>query len=88
ELGRARRVARDVVAAELHVDGRRQAEVEDLRDDVGRLEEELDARSRLQQYGLTASNVGQNVLIALSGSSQTAPAYWLNPQNGVVYSIA
>ena len=45
-------------------------------------------RSRLQQYGLTASNVGQNVLIALSGSSQTAPAYWLNPQNGVVYSIA
>jgi CzcA family heavy metal efflux pump len=45
-------------------------------------------RSRLQQYGLTASNVGQNVLIALSGSSQTAPAFWLNPQNGVVYSIA
>lgn len=45
-------------------------------------------RSRLQQYGLTASNVGQNVLIALSGSSQTAPAFWLNPVNGVVYSIA
>jgi len=45
-------------------------------------------RSRLQQLGLTASNVGQNVLIALSGSSQTAPAFWLNPQNGVVYSIA
>jgi CzcA family heavy metal efflux pump len=45
-------------------------------------------RTRLQQYGLTASNVGQNVLIALSGSSQTAPAFWLNPQNGVVYSIA
>ncbi|MDQ0027541.1 CzcA family heavy metal efflux pump [Variovorax paradoxus] len=45
-------------------------------------------RSRLQQYGLAAANVGQNVLIALSGSSQTAPAFWLNPQNGVVYSIA
>jgi multidrug efflux pump subunit AcrB len=45
-------------------------------------------RSRLQQLGLTASNVGQNVLISLSGSSQTAPAFWLNPQNGVVYSIA
>ncbi|MBT2335209.1 efflux RND transporter permease subunit [Variovorax paradoxus] len=45
-------------------------------------------RTRLQQYGLTAANVGQNVLIALSGSSQTAPAFWLNPQNGVVYSIA
>jgi CzcA family heavy metal efflux pump len=45
-------------------------------------------RTRLQQYGLTAANVGQNVLIALSGSSQTAPAFWLNPVNGVVYSIA
>jgi len=45
-------------------------------------------RSRLQQMGLTASNVGQNVLISLSGSSQTAPAFWLNPQNGVVYNIA
>jgi CzcA family heavy metal efflux pump len=44
-------------------------------------------RSRLQQMGLTASNVGQNVLIALSGSSQTAPAFWLNPQNGVVYNV-
>ena len=45
-------------------------------------------RTRLQQFGLTAANVGQNVLIALSGSSQTAPAFWLNPQNGVVYNIA
>ncbi len=45
-------------------------------------------RTRLQQVGLTAQNVGQNVLIALSGSSQTAPAFWLNPQNGVVYNVA
>ena len=45
-------------------------------------------RTRLQQFGLTAFNVGQNVLVSLSGSSQTAPAFWLNPQNGVVYNIA
>jgi len=45
-------------------------------------------RSRLQQVGLTAFNVGQNVLVALAGSSQTAPAFWLNPANGVVYNIA
>jgi multidrug efflux pump subunit AcrB len=45
-------------------------------------------RSRLQQVGLTAFNVGQNVLVALAGSFQTAPAFWLNPQNGVVYQIA
>jgi multidrug efflux pump subunit AcrB len=45
-------------------------------------------RSRLQQVGLTAFNVGQNVLVTLAGSFQTAPAFWLNPQNGVVYQIA
>ncbi|MET0383783.1 MAG: efflux RND transporter permease subunit [Burkholderiaceae bacterium] len=45
-------------------------------------------RARLQQVGLSAANVGQNVLISLSGSSQTAPAFWLNPGNGIVYSVA
>jgi CzcA family heavy metal efflux pump len=45
-------------------------------------------RTRLQQVNLNATNVAQNVLIALSGSSQTSPAFWLNPQNGVVYNIA
>jgi multidrug efflux pump subunit AcrB len=45
-------------------------------------------RTRLQQMGLSAQNVGQNVLVSLSGSSQTAPAFWLNPVNGIVYSIA
>ncbi|HEY4069027.1 MAG TPA: efflux RND transporter permease subunit, partial [Burkholderiaceae bacterium] len=44
-------------------------------------------RSRLQQVGLTALNVGQNVLVSLAGSFQTAPNFWLNPQNGVVYQI-
>jgi len=45
-------------------------------------------RTKLQQMGLSAQNVGQNVLVTLSGSSQTSPAFWLNPQNGIVYSIA
>jgi len=45
-------------------------------------------RTRLQQLGLSAANVGQNLLISLSGSSQTAPAFWLDPRNGVVYNIA
>ena len=45
-------------------------------------------RTRLQQMGLSAQNVGQNILVSLSGSSQTAPAFWLNPANGVVYNIA
>ena len=54
--------------------------------DAPALNLEMD-RTRLQQLGLTASNVGQNVLISLSGSSQTSPAFWLNPQSGIVYQI-
>ena len=49
ELGRELVVRRQVWPGELHVDRRRQAEVEDLRHDVRRLEEELDAREALRQ---------------------------------------
>jgi multidrug efflux pump subunit AcrB len=45
-------------------------------------------RTRLQQLNLTASNVAQNVLISLSGSSQTSPGFWFNSKNGVEYSVA
>jgi multidrug efflux pump subunit AcrB len=45
-------------------------------------------RTRIQQIGLDAINVAQNVLVSLSGSFQTAPAFWLDPKNGVVYNIA
>jgi multidrug efflux pump subunit AcrB len=45
-------------------------------------------RTRLQQLNLNANNVAQNVLISLSGSSQTAPSFWFNNRNGVEYSVA
>ncbi|MDD0839924.1 efflux RND transporter permease subunit [Curvibacter sp. HBC61] len=45
-------------------------------------------RTQLQQLGLNANNVAQNLLVSLSGSFQTAPAFWLNPSNGVVYTVA
>ncbi|QCP53437.1 efflux RND transporter permease subunit [Trinickia violacea] len=45
-------------------------------------------RTRLQQLNLSAANVAQNVLISLSGSSQTAPAFWFNNRNGVEYNVA
>ncbi len=44
-------------------------------------------RSRAQQLGLTQSDVARNMLISLSGTSQTNPNQWLNPQNGVNYSV-
>jgi len=45
-------------------------------------------RVRLQQMGMTANGLAQNLLVSLSGSFQTTPAYWLNPGNGVVYNLA
>ncbi len=44
-------------------------------------------RTRMQQVGINADAVGQNVLISLSGSSQTSPTFWLNPRNRISYSI-
>ncbi|MDE1181044.1 efflux RND transporter permease subunit [Paraburkholderia sp.] len=44
-------------------------------------------RTRLQQLNLSASNVAQNLLISLSGSSQTSPGFWFNNRNGVEYQV-
>jgi multidrug efflux pump subunit AcrB len=44
-------------------------------------------RSRAQTLGLTESSVANSMLFALSGSGQAAPNYWLNPLNGVNYSV-
>jgi CzcA family heavy metal efflux pump len=45
-------------------------------------------RSRATQVGMNARDVAQSVLVSLSGSFQTAPNFWLNPENGVTYNIA
>ena len=45
-------------------------------------------RSQLKLLGLNPVDVAQNVLVSLSGSFQTAPAFWLNPKNGIVYGIS
>ena len=45
-------------------------------------------RARMNQVGLNASSVAQSMLVTLSGSFQTSPNFWLNPQNGVSYQIA
>ncbi|MET0356359.1 MAG: efflux RND transporter permease subunit, partial [Cellvibrio sp.] len=44
-------------------------------------------RTQLQQLGLNARNVAENMMIALSGSMQTSPTYWLNEANGNTYNI-
>src|SRR5271170_4403062 len=45
-------------------------------------------RTRAQYVGMQAVDVAQNVLISLSSSFQTAPNFWLDPKNGVSYSVA
>ena len=45
-------------------------------------------RSKAQQIGLQQRDVANSLLISLSGSGQTAPNQWLNPQNGVNYQVA
>jgi multidrug efflux pump subunit AcrB len=44
-------------------------------------------RTRALQAGMQQRDVAQNLLIALSGSSQTSPNFWLNPKNGVSYPL-
>ena len=45
-------------------------------------------RTRVQSVGLSPRDVAQNLLVSLSSSFQTAPAFWLDPNNGVSYSVA
>ncbi|MEQ1353418.1 MAG: efflux RND transporter permease subunit, partial [Candidatus Acidiferrum sp.] len=45
-------------------------------------------RTRVQNLGLQARDVAQNLLVSLSSSFQTAPAFWLDPKNGVSYNVA
>ena len=44
-------------------------------------------RTKAQQVGLQQKDVANSMLISLSGSGQTAPNQWLNPQNGVNYQV-
>ncbi|HEX8811395.1 MAG TPA: efflux RND transporter permease subunit, partial [Terracidiphilus sp.] len=45
-------------------------------------------RTRAQAVGLTQANVAQSILVALSGSFQTSPSFYLDPRNGVSYNVA
>jgi multidrug efflux pump subunit AcrB len=45
-------------------------------------------RTKAQQVGYSERDVANNLLISLSGSFQTTPEFWLDPGNGVEYTIA
>jgi multidrug efflux pump subunit AcrB len=45
-------------------------------------------RTRAQSIGLTQKDVATSLLLALSGSFQTSPSFFLDPKNGVTYNVA
>jgi multidrug efflux pump subunit AcrB len=44
-------------------------------------------RTKVQEVGFTQHDVASSLLVALSGSFQTAPSFYLNPANGVSYQV-
>lgn len=44
-------------------------------------------RSLARELGFTQLEIATNMLIALSGSFQTSPTFWLSPKNGISYPI-
>ncbi|MBW6529064.1 efflux RND transporter permease subunit [Sphingomonas sp. RHCKR7] len=44
-------------------------------------------RSRIGQYGLTERDVTTSLASSLAGTAQTAPVFFLNPDNGVSYPV-
>ena len=45
-------------------------------------------RQRAARLGVAQRDVANNMLTSLSGSSLISPTYYLNPQNGVNYTVA
>src|SRR6266851_640599 len=45
-------------------------------------------RTKAGQAGFTARDLASSLLVSLSGSFQTTPAFFLNWQNGVIYNLA
>ena len=44
-------------------------------------------RTRADELGITERDVTNSMVASLAGSSQVAPAFWLNPKSGVSYAI-
>ena len=74
----AREMSRIPGAADVHVQQVMDAPV--LSFDVDRV--------KAGQIGVTQRDVANDLLVSLSSSGQTAPNFWVNPQNGVQYAVS
>jgi multidrug efflux pump subunit AcrB len=80
-----RKVAEQLLAQLRHVDGLVDPRIQQP-DDAPSINVDVD-RVKAIQAGFQQRTIAQNLLIALSGSSQTSPNFWLNPKNGVSYPL-
>src|SRR3984885_2500040 len=55
--------------------------------DYPKLQVDID-RTKAQELGLTQLNVASDMLVSLSGSFQTSPSFWIDPNTGTQYYVA
>jgi multidrug efflux pump subunit AcrB len=80
-----RKIAEQLLAQFRHVDGLVDPRIQQPNDSPS-INVDVD-RVKAIQAGFQQRTIAQNLLIALSGSSQTSPNFWLNPKNGVSYPL-
>jgi multidrug efflux pump subunit AcrB len=85
DLAKNRVAANQLLAKLRHVDGLVDAHIQQP-GDAPAINIEVD-RTKAMLAGLTQKEVAQDLLISLSGSSQTTPNFWLDPRNGVSYPL-
>jgi CzcA family heavy metal efflux pump len=80
-----RDLANNLLASLRHIPGLVDARIQEP-DDLPEIRVNTD-RSRAMQLGIAQRDVANNLLLTLSGSSQIAPQFWLNPENGLQYPL-
>ncbi|KLD62330.1 efflux RND transporter permease subunit [Dyella japonica] len=80
-----RKVAEQLLAQLRHVDGLVDPRIQQP-NDAPSINVDVD-RVKAIEAGFQQRTIAQNLLIALSGSAQTTPNFWLNPKNGVSYPL-
>jgi multidrug efflux pump subunit AcrB len=79
-------IAKEIAEELRHIPGAVDVHVQQMFD-LPSLQVKTD-RTKVQEVGFTQHDVAASLLVALSGSFQTAPSFFLNPNNGVSYSVA
>jgi CzcA family heavy metal efflux pump len=79
-------IAKDIAEELRHIPGAVDVHVQQMFD-LPSLQVKTD-RTKVEEVGFTQRDVAASLLVALSGSFQTAPSFFLNPANGVSYSVA